>query len=38
VDAAIIGPRNPAHLAAALAATSIELSDGDAGKLQNVFA
>src|SRR3954466_801439 len=37
VDAAIIGPRNPAHLAAALAATSIELSDGDAGKLQNVF-
>jgi aryl-alcohol dehydrogenase-like predicted oxidoreductase len=38
VDAAIIGPRNPAHLAAALAATSIELSDGDARKLQNVFA
>src|SRR3954470_4465133 len=37
VDAAIIGPRNPAHLAAALAATSIELSDGDSGKLQNVF-
>jgi aryl-alcohol dehydrogenase-like predicted oxidoreductase len=29
--------RNPAHLAAALAATSIELSDGAAGKLQNVF-
>ena len=37
VDAAIIGPRNPAHLAAALGATSIELSDEDARRLQEVF-
>jgi len=37
VDAAIIGPRNPAHLAAALGATSIELSDEDARRLPAVF-
>jgi len=37
VDAAIIGPRNPAHLAAALGATAIALSDADARRLQEVF-
>src|SRR3982751_5975640 len=37
VDAAIVGPRNPAHLAAALGATSIELSAEEARRLQNVF-
>ena len=37
IDAAIIGPRNPAHLAAALGATSIELSDEDARRLLEVF-
>jgi 1-deoxyxylulose-5-phosphate synthase len=37
VDAAIVGPRNPAHLAAALGATSIALSDEDARRLQEVF-
>jgi aryl-alcohol dehydrogenase-like predicted oxidoreductase len=37
VDAAIIGPRNPAHLAAALAATSIELSEGDAQRIGDLF-
>ena len=37
VDAAIIGPRNPAHLAAVLGATAIELSDEDARRLQEVF-
>jgi aryl-alcohol dehydrogenase-like predicted oxidoreductase len=37
VDAAIIGPRNPAHLTAALGATAIELSDEDARRLQDVF-
>ena len=37
VDAAIIGPRNPAHLATALGATSLELSDEDARRLREVF-
>ena len=37
VDAAIIGPRNPAQLAAALGATAIELSDEEARRLQDVF-
>jgi aryl-alcohol dehydrogenase-like predicted oxidoreductase len=37
VDAAIIGPRNPAHLAAALGATTLELSDEDAQKIGGLF-
>jgi len=37
VDAAIIGPRTPAQLAAALAATSIALSDSDADRLAGLF-
>jgi len=37
VDAAIIGPRNPAQLAAALPAPSIALSDADAERLAGLF-
>jgi aryl-alcohol dehydrogenase-like predicted oxidoreductase len=37
VDAAIIGPRNPAHLDAALAATSIALSDEDVRTIGELF-
>ena len=37
VDAAIIGPRNAAHLDAALAATSTALSDTEARQLQDAF-
>ena len=37
VDAAIIGPRNPAHFDAALASTTIELSDEDARRLAALF-
>ena len=37
VDAAIIGPRNAAHLAAALAALTIELSDEDVRRLAALF-
>jgi 1-deoxyxylulose-5-phosphate synthase len=37
VDAAIIGPRTPAHLAAALAAITIGLSDADAERLASAF-
>jgi len=36
VDAAIIGPRNPVHLAAALGAMSITLSEEDAQRIANV--
>jgi aryl-alcohol dehydrogenase-like predicted oxidoreductase len=38
VDAAIIGPRNADHLAAALAATRIPLSAEDADRLGQLFA
>ena len=37
VDAAIIGPRSAAHLDAALAATTIDLSSGDAMRLAALF-
>ena len=37
VDAAIIGPRTPAQLDAALAAMSIALSDTDADRLAGLF-
>ena len=37
VDAAIIGPRNAAHLDAALASTMIDLSDEDVSRLAAVF-
>ena len=37
VDAAIIGPRNAAHLDAALAATTIDLSDEDRLRLPALF-
>jgi len=37
VDAAIIGPRNGDHLGAALASTSIQLSDEDARRLGSLF-
>jgi aryl-alcohol dehydrogenase-like predicted oxidoreductase len=37
VDAAIIGPRNAAHFDAALAATTIELSDEDGRRLAALF-
>jgi aryl-alcohol dehydrogenase-like predicted oxidoreductase len=37
VDAAIIGPRNVAHLDAALASTMIELSDEDRTRLAALF-
>ena len=37
VDAAIIGPRTPAHLDAALPAPSVVLSDADADRLANLF-
>jgi aryl-alcohol dehydrogenase-like predicted oxidoreductase len=37
VDAAIIGPRNAAHLDAALASTTIDLSDEDALRLSALF-
>ena len=37
VDAAIIGPRNAAHLDAALASTLIELSDEDGLRLAALF-
>jgi 1-deoxyxylulose-5-phosphate synthase len=38
VDAAIIGPRNRAHLDAALAGSTIELSEADRAELASVFA
>ena len=37
VDAAIIGPRNAAHFDAALASTTIELSDADGRRLAALF-
>jgi aryl-alcohol dehydrogenase-like predicted oxidoreductase len=37
VDAAVIGPRTPAHLDAALAALTIELSAADAARLDQRF-
>jgi aryl-alcohol dehydrogenase-like predicted oxidoreductase len=37
VDAAVIGPRTPAHLDAALAALTIELSTADAAWLDQLF-
>jgi aryl-alcohol dehydrogenase-like predicted oxidoreductase len=37
VDAAIIGPRTAAHLDAALAATTIDLSDQDAQRVGSLF-
>jgi aryl-alcohol dehydrogenase-like predicted oxidoreductase len=37
VDAAIVGPRTPAHLASALAALDIALSPGDAAALGALF-
>ena len=37
VDAAIIGPRTPAQLDAALSASSIVLSDAEAGSLASLF-
>ena len=37
VDAAIVGPRTPAHLASALAALDIALSAGDAAALAALF-
>jgi aryl-alcohol dehydrogenase-like predicted oxidoreductase len=37
VDAAIIGPRNTSHLDAALASTTIDLSDGDGPRLAALF-
>jgi aryl-alcohol dehydrogenase-like predicted oxidoreductase len=37
VDAAIIGPRTPAQLDAALPAPSIVLSDADADRLASLF-
>jgi len=37
VDAAIIGPRNPAQLDAALSASSVVLSDADADTLAGLF-
>jgi aryl-alcohol dehydrogenase-like predicted oxidoreductase len=37
VDAAIIGPRTPAHLASALAATKISLSPQEAAEMASFF-
>jgi aryl-alcohol dehydrogenase-like predicted oxidoreductase len=37
VDAAIVGPRTPAHLDAAVAATSIRLAQEDAARLARLF-
>ena len=37
VDAAILGPRNPAHLDSALAALTVELSAAEAAELAAVF-
>jgi len=37
VDAAIVGPRTPAHLDAALAALSVTLDDADAERLGKLF-
>jgi len=37
VDAAIVGPRTPAQLDAAVSAISIALSDADADGLANLF-
>jgi aryl-alcohol dehydrogenase-like predicted oxidoreductase len=37
VDAAIVGPRTPAHLASALAALDIALSADDAAALGALF-
>jgi aryl-alcohol dehydrogenase-like predicted oxidoreductase len=37
VDAAIVGPRTPAHLDAALAALSVAMSDADAERLGKLF-
>jgi aryl-alcohol dehydrogenase-like predicted oxidoreductase len=37
VDAAIIGPRNSAHLDAALTATSVTMTDADAAHFANLF-
>jgi aryl-alcohol dehydrogenase-like predicted oxidoreductase len=37
VDAAIIGPRNPDHLAVALAATAVELPEAQAWRIQEFF-
>ena len=38
VDAAIIGPRSPSHLDAALASTEVELSPDDWTRLAALFA
>jgi aryl-alcohol dehydrogenase-like predicted oxidoreductase len=38
MDAAVIGPRRPAHLDAAMAALDIELSGEDAARLAGLFA
>jgi aryl-alcohol dehydrogenase-like predicted oxidoreductase len=38
VNAAIIGPRNPAHLDAALAGTTIALSEADRARIAGLFA
>jgi aryl-alcohol dehydrogenase-like predicted oxidoreductase len=38
MDAAVIGPRRPAHLDAAIAALNIELSGDDAARLAGLFA
>jgi aryl-alcohol dehydrogenase-like predicted oxidoreductase len=38
VDAAVIGPRTPAHLDAALAALTLELSADDVGRIGAPFA
>ena len=38
MDAAVIGPRRPAHLDAAIAALDIELSSEDADRLAGLFA
>ena len=37
VDAAIVGPRTPAHLEAALAALPVAISDADAERLAKLF-
>jgi aryl-alcohol dehydrogenase-like predicted oxidoreductase len=38
VDAAIVGPRTPAHLDAALAALAVAISDADAERLGKLFS
>jgi aryl-alcohol dehydrogenase-like predicted oxidoreductase len=38
MDAAIIGPRRPAHLDTALSALNVTLSDDDAARLGGLFS